>query len=233
MNKQKLTTEDTTNNTTVSDENCPPFSTPIPSIPTTPSFLPPPTSTSTIVPSINDIVPWIPAPTTPLFSTLTDTWKEEMWFGIKWNERDGNTNDSSSKSKSSFGNVVSTVLALKRASAIMSKAEIAEKEREKEKDAKEKAGINVNNYQTLGTIPQLSSRALLVLELRRLYEALHMGGFERVCPPPNLQLRERYKRIAEFVPPSMRETFAFAKRRLEALAMRAGIEAKKNSGFRL
>jgi hypothetical protein len=124
-------------------------------------------------------------------------------------------------------------LALKRAATIMSKAEIAEKEREKEKEAKEKAGLPANNYQTLGSIPQLSPRAQLVLELRRLYEALHMGGFERVCPPPNASLRERYRRIAEYVPPSMRETFAFAKRRLEALAMRAGIEAKKNSGFRI
>jgi hypothetical protein len=85
---------------------------------------------------------------------------------------------------------------------------------------------------SLGTVPQLSNRAQLVLLLRRLYEHVHIGGFERMSPPPNAALAERYRRIAEYVPPSMRETFSFAKRRMEALAIRAGIEAKKTTGFR-
>ena len=83
---------------------------------------------------------------------------------------------------------------------------------------------------SLGTIPQLSPRLQLALLLRRCYEAHHMGGFERMSPPAagahRAQLARRYRRIAEHVPPSLRESFAFAKRRTEALAMRAAAEAK-------
>jgi hypothetical protein len=82
---------------------------------------------------------------------------------------------------------------------------------------------------SLGTIPQLSQRAQLTLLLRRAYEHAHMGGFERLSPPQTPQLAERYRRLVEYVPPSMRETFAFAKRRMEALAQRAAAEAKRAS----
>jgi hypothetical protein len=121
--------------------------------------------------------------------------------------------------------------ALKRAAAQAKSAPTGAAAEAALKDADARGGAPVGG--SLATIPQLSRRALLVLELRRLYEAIHMGGFERVCPPPSPALADRYRRIAEYVPPALRETFAFAKRRLEALAMRAGIEAKKNSGFRM
>ena len=61
----------------------------------------------------------------------------------------------------------------------------------------------------------------------------HMGGFERMSPPAagphRAQLARRYRRIAEHVPPSLRESFAFAERRTEALAMRAAAKAKASA----
>ena len=80
----------------------------------------------------------------------------------------------------------------------------------------------------LATIPLLSPRAALVLLLRRVYEARHAGGFERVCPPPHPALAARYRAISEFVPASLRETPAFARRRLEATRRRA--EAERGVG---
>jgi hypothetical protein len=60
-----------------------------------------------------------------------------------------------------------------------------------------------------------------------------LGGFERMSPPAagphRAQLARRYRRIAEHVPPSLRESFAFAKRRTEALAMRAAAKAKASA----
>jgi hypothetical protein len=186
--------------------------------------------------STADMIPWVPAPAGSLYSALPDAWREEFWFGNKWHEKDlallaaaaAGEGGGLRPKGSSFGSVVNTVMALKRA-ASMSKAESAERERERDREAR----AVVPPGWSLGTVPQLSSRAQLVLLLRRLYEDVHIGGFERMSPPPNAALADRYRRIAEYVPPSLRETFAFAKRRLEALAMRAGIEAKKNSGFRL
>lgn len=168
----------------------------------------------------------------------------------------GKASGESKSARSAVGSVVSTVMALKRA-ASMSKAEALQRESDNNSSinapsaASSDSGsaastptaslsqqqrqrpTNVPPAWSLGTVPQLSQRAQLVLLLRRLYEEIHMGGFERMIPPPNKELAERYRRIAEYVPPSMRETFAFAKRRMEALAQRAAMEAKKNSGFRL
>lgn len=78
----------------------------------------------------------------------------------------------------------------------------------------------------LGSIPPLSRRAQLVLVLRRIYEALHAGGFQPLLPPPTPQLQDRYRAVAEHVPLAMRETVAFARRRQEALALRAALEQK-------
>ncbi len=83
----------------------------------------------------------------------------------------------------------------------------------------------VPHVSSLATLPALSPRAQLVLLLRRLYEARHAGGFERVCPPPHAQLAARYRAIAEYVPPSLKETAVYARRRQEALALRAGKDA--------
>jgi hypothetical protein len=41
--------------------------------------------------------------------------------------------------------------------------------------------------------------------LRRIYERLHLGGYQRLMPP-SPHLAERYRRIAAFVPPALRET---------------------------
>ncbi len=191
------------------------------------------TTTTTTVPPPPlplDVVPWVPAPIGSLYAAFPEVWKEEFWFGHSWAEKElrGAGGASSSSSSSSFGGVVNTVLALKRA-ATMTKAEMADKERA----LKEKEKSVIPAGWSLGTVPQLSQRAQLVLLLRRIYEEVHAGGFERMMPPPSTHLADRYRRIAEYVPPSMRETFAFSKRRLEALALRAELEAKKNSGFRM
>jgi hypothetical protein len=66
-----------------------------------------------------------------------------------------------------------------------------------------------------------------------MYEHLHLGGYEPLLPPATPQLAERYKKIAEYVPLALRETSAFSRRRLEALAMRAAIEAKRTQSFRV
>jgi hypothetical protein len=60
---------------------------------------------------------------------------------------------------------------------------------------------------SLNRVPPLSSRAQLVLMLRRLYEHIHIGGFQKLTPPTSASVVERYKRIADYVPPQLRETY--------------------------
>lgn len=67
------------------------------------------------------------------------------------------------------------------------------------------AGHAAPSTYSLNCVPPLSSRAQLVLMLRRIYEGLHLGGYQRLMPP-SPQLAERYRRIAAFVPPALRET---------------------------
>ena len=76
----------------------------------------------------------------------------------------------------------------------------------------------------------LSPRAALVLLLRRLYEHRHMGGFERLSPPVHPALAARYRAISEYVPANLRETPAFARRRLEASRRRAEAAAGGGGG---
>jgi hypothetical protein len=78
---------------------------------------------------------------------------------------------------------------------------------------------------SLATIPLLSPRAALVLLLRRIYEERHIGGFQRLSPPVHPALAARYRAISEHVPANLRETPAFARRRLEAARRRAGAAA--------
>lgn len=59
---------------------------------------------------------------------------------------------------------------------------------------------------SINCVPPLSQRAQLILALRRIYEGLHVGGYQQLAPPLNPQLAERYKRIAAYIPPHLRET---------------------------
>jgi hypothetical protein len=165
---------------------------------------------------------------------LAKAWQQEIWFGQPWHLRDKNSSVGSNfvsalkdigplSQAPGFSNVVRTVMALKKKVTT--------------EDVDPSLPNIIINRQTkepppawsLGTVPQLSPRAQLVLLLRRSYEHQHIGGFERLSPPMSPQLAERYRRIIEYIPPSMRETFAFAKRRMEALALRAATEAKRSA----
>jgi hypothetical protein len=196
---------------------------------------------------IEALVPWTPLSMGSLYTageSLVQAWQQEIWFGQPWHLRDrefivGTNNLSISKENGplgqlpAFSNVVRTVMALKK----KEKSTVNNEIDSVSSTTSATLTSTLVGRQTkdlppawsLGTIPQLSPRAQLVLLLRRTYEHQHMGGFERLSPPIAPQLSERYRRIIEFIPPSMRETFAFAKRRMEALALRAATEAKRSA----
>jgi hypothetical protein len=92
-------------------------------------------------------------------------------------------------------------------------------------------GLATSHVSSLGQFQPLSQRAELVLALRRIYEHLHIGGYQQLLPPPTPELARRFRRIAEHVPSSLRETISFTRRRQDALAFRAGAEFKKK-GFK-
>jgi hypothetical protein len=68
------------------------------------------------------------------------------------------------------------------------------------------ADVPVQHISSLGQFQPLSPRAELVLALRRIYEHLHIGGYQQLLPPPTPELARRFRRIAEHVPSSLRET---------------------------
>jgi hypothetical protein len=196
---------------------------------------------------IEALVPWTPLSMGSLYTageSLVQAWQQEIWFGQPWHLRDrefivGTNNLSISKENGplgqlpAFSNVVRTVMSLKKKEKSTVNNEIDSVSSTTSATLTSTlAGRQTKDLPpawSLGTIPQLSPRAQLVLLLRRTYEHQHMGGFERLSPPIAPQLSERYRRIIEYIPPSMRETFAFAKRRMEALALRAATEAKRSA----
>jgi len=183
-------------------------------------------------------VPWTPSSMGSLYTSvdaLAKAWQQEIWFGQPWHLRDKNSSVGSNfvsalkdigplSQAPGFSNVVRTVMALKKKVTTEDVDPSLPNNKIINRQTKEPPPA-----WSLGTVPQLSPRAQLVLLLRRSYEHQHIGGFERLSPPMSPQLAERYRRIIEYIPPSMRETFAFAKRRMEALALRAATEAKRSA----
>ena len=187
---------------------------------------------------IESPVPWTPLSMGSLYTSgegLIQAWQQEIWFGQPWHLRDRENSSSSnlvsalreSGQSPGFSNVVRTVMALKK--KVSSDAVDPTTTTAPASILTGRQSKDLPPAWSLGTVPQLSPRAQLVLLLRRSYEHQHIGGFERLSPPMAPQLAERYRRIIEYIPPSMRETFAFAKRRMEALALRAAAEAKKQA----
>lgn len=136
-----------------------------------------------------ETIPWVPAPPrAALLSAFAAAWQEELWFG-------GGLALQKPAAPGKRGGAGATGLG---------------------------GGIGVGNTGvpgggtagsaatpaggSLATIPLLSTRALIVLLLRRMYERVHTGGFERLLPPPTPELAERYRAVAEYVPANLRET---------------------------
>ena len=159
-------------------------------------------------------VPWVPLPPSKLPEALDSVWREERWFGL-------HSSNSTTDSAASGGRPSQQWRPSGASSALFSSSST----QPSTTTIMGSSGGGPSLY-SLNTLPPLSSRAGLVLALRRIYEHLHMGGYQQLLPPPSPELVYRYRRIAEFVPPNLRETPAFLRRRNEALAMRAAIEEK-------
>jgi hypothetical protein len=200
------------------------------------------------------LVPWLPPPMSSLYAAAPQAWREEFWFGQPWDLLAAGAvpggDAGASPSGSAVVRSVKGVLLLKQLQQQQRARDPSPDKALVEPLGAAPAAPATNDASSspffssagapppppawsLGTIPQLSPRLQLTLLLRRCYEAHHMGGFERMSPPAagphRAQLARRYRRIAEHVPPSLRESFAFAKRRTEALAMRAAAEAKASA----
>jgi hypothetical protein len=124
-----------------------------------------------------ETIPWVPLPPrTAILQAFAAAWQEELWFG---------------------GGLALQKLAAPKRGALGSGGGGS---------SSDTPPAAAPTGGSLATIPCLSTRALLVLLLRRMYERVHTGGFERLLPPPTPELAERYRAVAEFVPSNLRET---------------------------
>jgi len=221
------------------------------------------------VPATNlGVVPWLPQPLRSLPEALPAAWREEVWFGGgadaaaamaaaligRWGDDTGGggASDTSARAPSPSASAARvTPPSAGRTTATTAAAGTGG-------GGSSPGGPEAPAWTalSLNSIPPISARGQVVLILRRIYEALHTGGYQRQLPPPTAALAERYRRIAEFVPAQLRETYvlrllpaclpaclvtlptqqhttppgcraAYTRRRQEALAIRAAMEAKK------
>jgi len=197
----------------------------------------------------SDTVPWLPPSLHPLFALQSSVWSEEFWFGVKHHEIfNAAALNKSPKAlmaiiNSSLAPVVGSHPSVPGGESGYSSQRYASQQAAlsgktaspslRPPSSSGGVGSEKETFITpLSSLPPLSPRAALVLLLRRLFEYRHSGGFERVSPPTNPALAARYKSIAEFVPPSLRETAAYTKRRADALALRASSSSVGDKGLR-
>lgn len=172
------------------------------------------------------VSPWIPAPSRPIPQAMPIAWAEEQWFGGGSTQAAVAAAAATPSPAASDGADASSdtgPLPSPRGAGASSPAGAASKspaaatagagtgKRESSTSASSTAStpsqpLVVRSSYTLDGLPPLSRRAQLVLMLRRIYEHAHIGGFERLAPPTSGPLADRYRRIAEYIPPPLRET---------------------------
>jgi hypothetical protein len=149
------------------------------------------------VPLRLETIPWVPLPPRPrLLEAFAAAWREELWFGggvglqVKQAPRRAAAKPPGVGTVSAGGTPRASAAGTSDAAAGDAAGD----------------GAGSSYAGSLSSVPCLSTRGLLVLLLRRVYENMHTGGFERLLPPPTAELADRYRAIAEFVPPNLRET---------------------------
>lgn len=172
------------------------------------------------------LTPWIPAPSRPIPQAMPVAWAEEQWFGGGSTQAAVAAAAATPSPAASDGADAGTEagpLPSPRGTGASSPAGAASKspaaaagagtgKRDSAATSSSTASSSpsqpaaVRSSYTLDGLPPLSRRAQLVLMLRRIYEHAHIGGFERLAPPTSGPLADRYRRIAEYIPPPLRET---------------------------
>lgn len=150
------------------------------------------------------LVPWAPIPQAfSLRSTALSAWQEECWYGPAAAPR---PLEAAASTPVGAPEPFFRMSGSPKALALAPPPRVTSSGASTSAVADSITPVSSARVSSLSQVPPLSQRAELVLALRRIYEHLHIGGYQQLLPPQNAHAAHRFRRIAEHVPSSLRET---------------------------